>query len=147
MKPWFANILLKLQQLWEHPPALTEDKQWEQWEKDIRRIYTETVYAFENRLVYRELWQIFKNNPKLSAEGGFIWGWIKGIYGRDQVLAVGREVDRHTEVINLIQLMYQMTKRPKVISRARFFKMLDLENPAKGRSEMLIHALREANNR
>jgi hypothetical protein len=53
------------------------------------------------------------------------------------VLAVGREVDKHTEVINLIQLMYQMTQRPKVISRQRFLKMLDLENPAIGEVEYL----------
>jgi hypothetical protein len=134
---------LRLRPLWEHPPALTSDQQWEQWREDIDRTYTETVYAFRNRLVYRELSRIFKANQRLSAEGGFIWNWIKGVYGRDQVLAVGREVDRHTEVINLIQLTYQMTRRPKVISRERFFKMLDLENPAKKRSDLLIRALRE----
>ena len=133
--------------LWEHPPALTEGQQWAQWEKDVRRIYTETVYAFKNRLVYRELWRIFSENPKLKANGGFIWTWIKCIYGRDQVLAIGREVDKHTEVINLIQLMYQMIQRPKVISRTRFMTMLDLDNPEKNRSELLKEVLRESNNR
>lgn len=40
-----------------------------------------------------------------------------------------------------------MTQRPKVISRRRFFKMLDLENPAKNRGEMLVRVLRESNDR
>src|ERR1051326_7407877 len=103
--------------------ALTYDQQWTQWQKDIERIYKETVYVFEQRLVFREVTMMFQENDALKADGGFIWDWLRGIYGPAMVIAVGRELDRDTEVVNLIQLMYQMTKRPKVVSRKRFVEM------------------------
>ena len=74
--------------------------------------------------------EMFQKNDALKAEGGFIWDWIRGIYGPAMVIAVGRELDRGTEVVNLIQLMYQLTKRPRVVSRKRFFKMLKLDKPS-----------------
>jgi hypothetical protein len=105
-------------------PRLTDAQMWEKWRKDISRIYLETVYAFRSRRNFRELRQIFVNNRRLQNEAGHVWEWIMGMYGRDQVLAVGREIDRHTEVINLIQLMYQVTKRPKVITKNRYLRMI-----------------------
>jgi hypothetical protein len=110
---------------------LTYDQQWARWQKDIERIYKETVYVFEQRLIFREVMEMFQKNTELQAEGGFVWDWLRGMYGRDLVLAIGRELDRNTEVINLIQLMYQLTKRPRVVSRKRFFKMLKLKPPKK----------------
>jgi hypothetical protein len=69
-----------------------------------------------------------------------------GIYGRDMVLAVGRELDRGTEVVNLIQLMYQLTKRPQVITRKRFFTMLDLKKQGTDwTADTLYKHLREQN--
>jgi hypothetical protein len=111
--------------------ALTYDQQWTQWQKDIERIYKETVYVFEQRLVFREVTMMFQENDALKADGGFIWDWLRGIYGPAMVIAVGRELDRDTEVVNLIQLMYQMTKRPKVVSRKRFVEMLKFKPPPK----------------
>src|SRR5688572_18964288 len=115
-------FLVWLRSLVERPPAITDEQQWDQWRKDVERIYRETVYVFRNRLLLREIRQMFQQNAQLQAEGGYIWRWLFGMYGRDMVLAVGREVDKHPEVVNLIQLMSQMTKRPKVISRERFLK-------------------------
>jgi hypothetical protein len=114
----------------KHP--LTETQQWEAWQKDFARIYTETVYVFQRRLIFREIMRMFQNNPELQRDSSVVWDYLHGTYGRDMVLAVGRELDRHTETINLIQLMYQITKRPRVISRARFFKLLNLPAPRPG---------------
>jgi hypothetical protein len=69
---------------------------------------------------------MFEENAQLQACGGNIWRWLSGMYGRDMVLAVAREADRNGEVINLRQLLHQMSKRPKVVSRKRFIKKLDL---------------------
>lgn len=125
--------------------ALSYDAQWTKWQNDLERIYTESLYVFENRHVFGEIMKMFQDNKQLNKEGGFVWDWLRGIYGRDMVLAIGREVDRHTEVVNLIQLMYQMTKRPRVVSRKRFFKMLDLKHTP-GTPELHDH-LRELNER
>lgn len=101
-------------------PRLSDDAQWEQWKQDFDRIYQENLYVFRNRYIYRELLKIFENNDFLKKEGGYFFEWLKGHYGRDMVMAVGRELDRNTESINLIQLIYQMTQRPDVITRQRF---------------------------
>jgi len=63
---------------------------------------------------------MFQNNPQLQQDGGFVYDWILGVYGRGQVMAVRRELDRDSEVVNLVQLMYQIAHRPEVISRARY---------------------------
>lgn len=120
---WFAFV-----ELFQRKEQLAADEQWDVWRKDIERIYKETVYVFENRYVFRRLVEIMKGHPKVEAEGGFFYGWILGMYGRDMVLAVGREADRNTEVVNLIQLMYQMIQRPDVITRERRNRKLKI-NP------------------
>jgi hypothetical protein len=99
---------------------LSDDEQWDAWKKLITRIYKETVYAFRNRLVWREINEIYRNNSRLMQEGGFFHDWMKGCYGRDQAVAVRREADRGSDVLNLIQLLYQMSKRPEVITRKRY---------------------------
>jgi hypothetical protein len=69
---WLLKLWLRVRQMWERPPALTDDQQREHWQKDIRRIYPETVHAFKNRLVCLELARTFRTNPRLSADRGFI---------------------------------------------------------------------------
>ena len=101
-------------------PRLSDLEQWEAWQAHIERISTETTYAFENRLVFRAILKMFENSLQLQQDGAFVFEWLKGVYGRDQVMAVRRELGRDSEVINLIQLMYQIARRPEVISRARY---------------------------
>ena len=86
----------------------------------ISVIYEETVYAFENRLVWRELNEIYLANDHLVNDGAFFHDWMKGCYGRDQAMAIRRESDRGSDVINLIELMYQVSGRPDVISLERY---------------------------
>jgi hypothetical protein len=98
----------------------TDDEQWDQWQADIKRIYNETVYAFKNRLIYREVRRIMMENPVIQAEGGYFHNWMMGVYGRDQAIAVRRELDDSVDAINLIRLMQQMVARPNVMSRERY---------------------------
>lgn len=146
MKKWLDNLRVWIVRLWEHPPALTEDQQWEQWKKDVERIKTETVLVFRNRLVFRELRETFTNNAQLMANGGFFWRWLFGMYGRDMVLAVGRELDRDTEVVNLIQLMHQIKKHPGIITRKRFLEKLSIQQPA-GPNDLRNRILWEVNDK
>ena len=114
---FFHRIELKLRGL--SRPRLSDDEQWAAWQEQIRRIQNETTYAFQSRVVFRAILEMFEN-AALQKEGGFVYEWIGSIYGRDQVLAVRRELDRDSEVVNLIQLMYQIVRRPQVVSRARY---------------------------
>ena len=105
-------------QLSKQPPS--DDEQWAAWRADIERVSNETTNAFKNRLVFRAILEMYQNNPQLQRDGAFVYEWLKGTYGRDQVMAVRRELDRDSDVINLIQLMYQIVRRPEVITRARY---------------------------
>jgi hypothetical protein len=73
-----------------------------------------------NRLVFRELMFIVKQNERLQSESGYFLSWAGRCYGRDQALAIRREVDESNDAINLVQLMSLMIRRPKVMSRARY---------------------------
>jgi len=115
---FFLRIEQKLAQ-WSKP-RLADDRQWAAWQAHIERIWTETTYAFENRLVFRTILEMYQNNAQLQQDGGFVYDWIAGVYGRDQVMAVRRELDRDSEVVNLVQLMYQIVRRPEAISRTRY---------------------------
>jgi hypothetical protein len=100
--------------------SLSNDEQWDQWQSDITRIYKETVYAFKNRLIFREVHRIMVENQEIQAEGRYFHDWMMGIYGRDQAIAVRREVDDSGDAINLIRLMKQIVARPDVMSRERY---------------------------
>jgi len=102
--------------------ALTYDAQWAKWQKDFERIYEETVSVFSGRKLFKEVLTMFQENPHLkSAEAGLVWDWLRGMYGRDMGMAIGREMDRDARAVNLVQLMLQMERRPRVATRNRFF--------------------------
>lgn len=121
------GLWLAIVDLFRRKRLLSSDAQWRTWTEDITRIKKETVYVFENRYVFRRLQEIIRDNPKLKAEAGFFYEWLLGMYGRDMVLAVGRELDKHTEVINLIQLMYQIIQRPDVVGWERYCRMHNIK--------------------
>lgn len=112
-RDWFRRTFTR-------KPKLTDDLQWEAWRELIKRIYQETVYAFKNRMIWREVYRIYEANQRLQNDGVYFLEWMRGVYGRDQAMAIRREADRGSDVLNLIQLMYQISKRPEVISRARY---------------------------
>ena len=122
-----SDAWLAFLEVFKRQPLISPDNQWLAWKNDIKRIHDETVYVFENRYVFRRLREIMAGKREVESEGGFFFEWVRGLYGRDMVIAVGRELDQNTEVINLIQLMYQLTRCPEVITRDRFIQMLDLK--------------------
>jgi hypothetical protein len=101
-------------------PKLSKDEQWDAWLTDIERIYKETLYSFENRLIFREVANMMKANPVVEKDGGFFYQFLVGVYGRDQALAVRRELDGSSDAINFIRLMDQMIRRPDVITLERY---------------------------
>jgi hypothetical protein len=101
-------------------PQLADDEQWESWLRMLARINAETTNVLMNRRVYRDVEQLFHDNPRLQTEGGFVWHLIRGAYGRDASMAIRREIDRDTYALNLIELMHQIIRRPNVISRQRY---------------------------
>lgn len=92
------------------------------WRRQIRRIQRETTYAFHNRIIFREVMRMFRHNPALHQDGATVHDWIVGMYGRDQLMAVRRELDGQSGVINLIKLLHEIEQRPDVITRRGYLR-------------------------
>ena len=92
------------------------------WRRQIRRIQREITYAFHNRIIFREVMRMFRHNPALHQDGATVHDWIVGMYGRDQLMAVRRELDGQSGVINLIKLLHEIEQRPDVITRRGYLR-------------------------
>jgi len=62
---------------------------------------------------------MFQANEALQNSGGDAWAWIAGLYGRDAVMAIRRELDGQAGVLNLFHLLHDMETHPHVLTRAR----------------------------
>ena len=71
-------------------------------------------------MIWRAIYEMLQNNQDLERSGMYVFQWLRGVYGGDQAIAIRREVDRSSDVTNLTQLLHQISKRPQVISRARY---------------------------
>jgi len=95
------------------------------WRQRIKRIQRETTYVFENRLIFREVQEMFRTNPVLKESDGIVYDWLAGMYGRDGLMAVRRELDNESGVVNLVKLLHEIEKRPEVISRRGYSRFSD----------------------
>src|SRR2546428_11232423 len=84
------------------------------WRRQIRRIQLETTYAFQNRIIFREVMRMFRYNAALHQDGAKVHDWIVRMYGTEQLLAIRRELDGQSGVINLVRLLREIAQRPEV---------------------------------
>jgi hypothetical protein len=120
-------FIVRIRELWrrflrllQRKPVLSDSEQWDAWQRLLEEIHTELLFAFRNRYVFREIMGMFQKNDTLKADGGFVWEYLRLTYGHYQAMGVRREADRGSNVMNLSQLMYQMSHRPEVMSRKRY---------------------------
>lgn len=99
---------------------MTPDDRYRSWVEKIERIQQETTSLFWNRKLFRAVSRMFDSNPVLREQGGHVWTWIVGTYGRDTVMAVRRELDNQAGVINLVHLLYEMEEHAYVLTRGRY---------------------------
>jgi len=99
---------------------MTPDDRYRSWIEKIERIWQETTSVFWNRKLFRAVSRMYETNPVLREQGGHVWTWIVGTYGRDAVMAVRRELDNQAGVINLVHLLYEMEKHAHVLTRGRY---------------------------
>jgi len=95
------------------------DTRYRGWIARIQRIKTETYYLFWSRRLFRALQHMFQANEALQNSGGDAWAWIAGLYRRDAVMAIRRELDGQAGVLNLFHLLHDMETHPHVLTRAR----------------------------
>src|SRR5713101_4089107 len=95
------------------------DELYARWQEQIKRIYTETVYLFTTRHRFRCVQEMFRDNAALNKIGGDLYGWLTGMWGRDAIIGVRRELDDQAGTINLVNLLHEIEARPDVLTRRR----------------------------
>jgi hypothetical protein len=103
------------------------------WLEHIGRIKRENIYLFTTRYRFDSIQKMFQKNKRLGAEGGNVYRWLLGLWGRDALMGVRRELDGVEGVVNLVKLLYELEARPEVLTREWF-----LETIPKGASEYLV---------
>jgi hypothetical protein len=104
-------------------PQLPPDNRYRDWVERIERIQVETTYLFWSRKLFRAVQKMFQTNQPLGACGGDAWRWLMGIYGRDAVMAIRRELDGQAGVVNLFHLLHEMKEHAYILTRARYYAL------------------------
>src|SRR5215510_15614983 len=95
------------------------DDRYREWIDRIQRIKRETYWMFWNRRLFRAVQEMFVTNETLQRSGGDVWQWIAGLYGRDAVMAIRRELDGQAGVLNLFHLLHEIEAHAHILTRAR----------------------------
>lgn len=102
------------------------DQLWEEWRNDLERIRQDIHELFSSRRTFRDIAAVFEQNKRLQEVGGYLWDWMRISYASYVVMRVRRETDDQGNTINLHQLLKEIETRPDVVTRGRFFEMLNL---------------------
>jgi hypothetical protein len=100
------------------------DDLYARWQEHIERIYQETVYLFTTRYKFREVQEMFRTNQALNKIGGNVYQWLLGMWGRDAIMGIRRELDEQGGTINLVNLMHDVEDRPDVLTRRRWLAFI-----------------------
>ena len=103
---------------------LTDDDAFERWQERFDQIHKELMYLMTTRRKFEDIREMFNANTRLNAIGSQPYRWILGMWGRDAVIAVRRELDNDTNTICLGTLLDEMASRPEVLTRARYMAFM-----------------------
>lgn len=112
------------------PKKLSDAEQWDAWKADVETIQKHITDAFRHRRMFRDTTAILQEHPTLRAspDAGYWYEWLRHLYAHYITMAVRRELDRGAAAPNLYRLLSEISKRPKVLSRARYLQHFE-ESP------------------
>lgn len=93
----------------DHP---NDTERLDAWARIIKRIYDEQV---EHAWGLRLLRAVLTTNPRLSAEGGFIFEWMVRNYVDANLMLLRRELDIQSNTESLRNLLLDICEHPTVI--------------------------------
>ena len=114
---------------------LTDDDVWDRWRADIERIKQDAYELFSARRTFREIADVFANNPQLQETGGHLWQWMLVNYTNFVIMRIRRETDDQGNTISMTRLLLDIADCPTVITRRRYMDMLSLK-PGSHRIQM-----------
>lgn len=106
------------------PKKLSDEEQWEAWQKHLERVHLYITEVFRHRLIFNEITAMLQGHPTLatSTDAGYVYDWLRDLYAHYVTMAVRREIDRDANVVNLRRLLWEISRRPKVLSRERYLR-------------------------
>lgn len=106
------------------PRKLSDAEQWDAWKADVETIQKHITEAFRHRRMFRDTTAILQQHPTLrtSPDAGYWYEWLRHLYAHYITMAVRRELDRGAAAPNLYRLLSEISKRPTVLSRARYLQ-------------------------
>jgi hypothetical protein len=99
--------------------SIEPDILWREWQSDIERIVRDGYELFALRRQFREMAEMFRENPILRDAGGHVLSWLRTCYGAAVIMRLRREVDTQPNTVNLRTLLEEIEKRPEVATRNR----------------------------
>lgn len=103
---------------------LTDDEVFARWRERLEKVHNELMYLATTRRRFKDVEELFADNKRLHAIGSQPYRWIQGMWGRDAVIAVRRELDDDANTICFGTLLDEMASRPKVLTRARYMNFM-----------------------
>jgi hypothetical protein len=98
---------------------MSPDEIFRSWMADFEAIVHDVYELFSTRRTFRDVADIFKENPRLAKTGGHLWDWMLLNYVANVLMRIRRLVDSQHGTVSLKQLMHAIIKQPTVITRAR----------------------------
>jgi hypothetical protein len=71
------------------------------------------------RRTFRDVAEVFRNNPRLQQTGEHLWVWFLMNYVSSVLIRIRRQIDSQNNTVNLKQLMHAIIKHPQVVTRGR----------------------------
>ncbi len=74
---------------------------------------------FRLRRTFRDVAEVFRNNPRLQEHGGHIWDWMRLNHVASVLMRLRRLLDGQSNTVSFKRLLDAMIVQPHVINRAR----------------------------
>jgi hypothetical protein len=98
---------------------MNPDEIFRSWMDDMNALTNDIYELFATRRTFRDVAEIFKNNPRLRETGGHLWSWMLLNYVANVLMRVRRLVDSQHGTVSLKRLLHAIVEQPTVITRAR----------------------------
>jgi hypothetical protein len=104
------------------PKQLSDPELWNKLQRDVEEVQKHITEVFRYRKLFADTSAMLQEHPTLrtSDDAGYWYEWLRTIYAHYITMSVRRELDRHADAPNLYRLLRDISKRPEVLSRARY---------------------------
>jgi len=94
-------------------------KKWCRW---IEEIHKEIKDLLEDRLIFRGVREMIKNNPKIHKQSAF-YDFLGRAYGTLALMAIRRQIKTGNKSISFAKLLEEICEDPEILSKEQFVNL------------------------